>query len=128
MKIMIVDDHDAIRLLIRSILTLADNEKSLGKGSLDIVDFESGEEAIAQYTAENPDFVLLDIELKTMSGFFVLKAILEKDPQAKIIIVTSYDNPGFRRNAKKLGAIDFVPKDQLSDIQPILRNITTLSA
>jgi DNA-binding NarL/FixJ family response regulator len=71
---------------------------------------------------QKPDFVLMDIELHSISGFTVSEEILKKDPDAKIILVSSYNTPSFRRKAEKLGLLAFVAKDKLSDLQPILNS------
>jgi len=114
MKIMIVDDHADMRRILRNYIRLT-SEKPI-----QIVDYETGEEAMQEYIAQQPDFVFMDIELKSISGFVVSEEILKISPEAKIIIVTSYDTPGFRQKAQRLGICGFVAKDKLSDIHKFL--------
>lgn len=114
MKIMIVDDHEDMRRTLRNYIALSQIEP------LEFTECESGEDAIEQYNKLLPDFVLMDIELKTLNGFEVTEKILKQDPKAKVIIITSYDTPGFRKKAEKIGANAFVSKDKLSDLKTIL--------
>ena len=115
---MIVDDHADMRRTLHNYVALSIKEP------LEIFDYESGEQALENYKVHMPDFVLMDIELKTMSGSVVTEEILKKNPQAKVVIITSYDTPGFRSKAKRIGAIGFIAKDNLSKIQPFLNSQT----
>lgn len=116
---MIVDDHADMRRV------LGDIAKNSFTETIEIMECESGEVAIAQYPVQKPDWVLMDVELKSMSGFKVTEEIYGHDKGAKVIIVTSYDTPTFRRKAKKLNVQGFVSKDELSSINKILSNIST---
>ena len=116
---MIADDHSDMRRVLGNIVLLALEEP------VELIECKSGEDAIAHYSDLSPDLVLMDIELKSMSGFDVTEQIYEQDAQAKVIIVTSYDTPTFRRKAKKLHTVGFVCKDRLSDLNNILQNIAT---
>ncbi|MEQ8577847.1 MAG: response regulator transcription factor [Balneola sp.] len=116
MKIMIVDDHAEMRQTIKNFVILATGKMH------QIIEYETGERAMLEYESQQPDFVLMDIELQSISGFTVSEEILKKDPDAKIILVSSYNTPGFRRKAEELGLLAFVAKDKLSDLQPILNS------
>lgn len=119
MKIMIVDDHPDMRRVLGNIVTLALD------GQVKLYKFESGEEAIAKYAEIEPNVVLMDIEIRSMSGFKVTEEIIAHDSDAKVIIVTSYNTPTFRRKAKQLQTYGFVSKDNLSDLYPLLQSIKT---
>ena len=114
---MIVDDHAGMRRVLRNYISLSGNE-------LEFVECESGEKAIADYMDHKPDWVLTDIELKSMSGFDVIEEIQAQDPSANLIIVTSYHTPTFRRKAKRLNIRGFVCKDDLNDLNQLLLNTT----
>lgn len=113
---MIVDDHADMRRVLR------DTVKNSFSEVIEITEYETGENAIEDYPTLKPDWVLMDIELKSMSGFEVSEAILSLDKSAKIIIVTSYETPFFRRKAKQLNTYGFVCKDNLSNLQQLLLN------
>lgn len=111
---MIVDDHADMRKVLKSILFSTVSPK------LKVYEYASGEEAILGYKLNKPDCVLMDIELKSMSGFEVVEQIYGIDPSAQIIMVTSYDTSSFRKKAALMKVQGFVSKDALSEITPIL--------
>lgn len=115
MKLMIVEDHAIMRRFIKSILLFEFKE------SVEIHEFDNGEEAVEQYTILNPDFVLMDIDLGGMDGFKTTELILQKNADAKIIFVSSNDGPEFRKRARKLNAAGFVSKEELSDLAKEIR-------
>ncbi len=78
-----------------------------------------GEEAVTLYDRFFPDWVLMDIEMKPVDGFTASKTILCSHPGAKIVVVTSYDDTGYRKTAQEVGAIAFVSKDRLNDLPEI---------
>lgn len=120
MKIMIVDDHAGMRVLLRNILTLGQKNFLLEGDHLDLVEFESGEEAIEQCTKSMPDVILMDFELPNMNGLEATKQILKKDSEAKIVFVTSIESASLRQQVEGLSVLALISKKDLSDILPIL--------
>lgn len=114
---MIVDDHVDIRKVLKSILT-----KSLTPMPK-VFEYDSGEEAVAAYEVQRPDYVLMDIELQIMDGFEAAKKIYALDPLAKIIMVTSYDTSAFRAKAERMKVKGYISKDSLSEITPLLNSL-----
>ncbi|NOX19260.1 MAG: response regulator [Chlorobi bacterium] len=106
MKIMVVDDSPRIRKLLR---ILIDNKN-------DFSECGSGTEAIKKYAEFLPDWVLMDIEMPEMDGFEASSKILADYPNAKILMVTQYDEPEFRRKAEKIGIVDYILKDNLNRV------------
>jgi DNA-binding response OmpR family regulator len=82
MKILIVDDDPAIRMLYK--------EELEDEGYIVIV-ASSGEEALKLFDDESPDVVTLDILMPGMDGIQVLRHMKEKNPQLPIIMSTAYD-------------------------------------
>src|SRR4029078_11677868 len=80
-RILVVDDEDMIRLVIRTLLT------SRGYQVTEAVD---GEDAVRQYAGSAPpfDFVLLDLHMPRMNGFDVVLRIRELNPYAKAIFMS----------------------------------------
>ncbi len=117
MKIMIVDDHADMRRMLRSIVT--DGER---KGT-EIIECSDGETAVEKYSVHHPDCVLMDVQLKKMSGFEATEKIYESDPNASIIFITSHNTSAFRTKAKLLHAKAFVIKDNLSELDHIIHSI-----
>lgn len=114
MKILIVDDHVDMRRILKIIIS---NSFSM---TLDIIECESGEEAVLKYKELSPDVVFMDIELKKMDGFEATAIIREQDSKAKIIFVSSNDTSNFKAKAKELNAIGFVSKSNLLEIVPMV--------
>ena len=79
-----------------------------------------GFDALAFYEETLPDWVLMDWEMKRMNGLEATRNIIEKYPQAKILMVTNYDKKDLRRAALDAGAKGFVTKDDLPALRPFL--------
>lgn len=113
MNVMIVDDSAAMRKIIRDIC-FSFAEK--------IVECVNGFEAIKTYENFLPHLVLMDIKMPEMNGLEAMKKILEKHPNAKIIIITQYKEKELEEEAKKFGAYAFLLKENLSDLETILNS------
>ena len=111
MKLMIVDDHKEVRIFLRSLLKNKCEE---------IIECSNGNEAIEAFEKFKPDFVLMDIEMPGIDGLRSTEKIISKHLDAKIIIVTSHTDSQYQVAAKKIGAIAFVSKDNLMEIEEIL--------
>lgn len=94
MKIMIVDDHAGMRRVLKHMLLFAIKEP------VEIIECESGEEAVIEYGLNHPDCVLMDFELRKMNGFEATHLIYKEDKNAKIVIVTSYNSPSMKKGTK----------------------------
>ena len=115
MRVLIVEDHPQMRRLLKSIVgDLADA----------ICECEDGMEALETYTRQRPDWVLMDIELKCLDGIAASRQIVSDFPDARIVIVTSYDNAGLRRAAAEAGACGYVLKDNLAEVRGMLQPLT----
>ena len=66
--------------------------------------------ALEEYDRMKPDWMFLDIKMPDMDGFEVLSRLKEKDPDAKVIMITGSDDKEEQQKAKDLGAIDFIIK------------------
>lgn len=114
---MIVDDHAAMRRVVMNVVS------SSSITPLDVVECESGEDAVLEYIRLRPDCVLMDVQLKEMSGFQATEQIRNHDASAKVVIVTSHDTASVRSKAEKLFVNGFVSKENLTDLHPILYSI-----
>ncbi len=86
-----------------------------------IAECEDGDAAFAAYSAHKPDWVLMDIQMKNTNGLTATRQILDEFADAKIIIVTNYDDAHFRQSAREAGAFDYVLKENLLDVRRILK-------
>jgi len=111
--------------MIKSILLVDDEEEIvnflehfLKRFKIPSIKVTSGFEALNIYDKERIDFVFLDIQLKDIDGFEVLKQLKKKDPQARVIMLTGKSEKDFQDKAKRLGAIDYITKPlDLSDLK-----------
>lgn len=118
MKIMIVDDHIAIRKTLRSVIDSSAPQHN------EYLECEDGIVAEEQFSAFHPDVVLMDIQLQTTNGFTVAEHLLKQEPKANIIFVTSHDTQTFRKKAFELHACGFVSKEHLSELQLLLQSLS----
>jgi len=110
MKILIVDDSADMRRCIKEHLPAAAEK----------VESRDGLEAIAAFTQHRPDWVLMDIEMKPLDGLAATRQIRARWPEARIIFVTSHDEPRFREAALQLKVQGYVLKDNLEQISQIV--------
>ncbi|MFN8532242.1 MAG: response regulator [Dehalococcoidia bacterium] len=102
-KILVAEDLDTIRLLVRTTIEAEDYQ---------LLEARDGDEALAIIEAEHPDLVLLDVGMPKVDGFQVVKAI-KGDPATKDIIVvmlTAHGRQADRDLGLGLGADHFVTK------------------
>jgi two-component system chemotaxis response regulator CheY len=110
MKFLIVDDSGDMRRCIKDFLPDA----------VEKVECRDGLEAIAAFAQHRPDWVLMDIEMKPVDGLAATRQIKAHWPEAKIIFVTSHDQPRFREAASRLKVEGYVIKDNLEQINQII--------
>jgi two-component system phosphate regulon response regulator PhoB len=102
-KVMLVEDEDAVRLLLRLTLEL---------GSVEIVEARDGQTAVERCLAERPDVVFLDWMLPGRSGLEVCREI-RAQPAAEdmtIIMLTARSGEEERRAGLAAGADDYISK------------------
>jgi DNA-binding NarL/FixJ family response regulator len=80
----------------------------------------SGSEAIDLYERIRPDWVLMDIMMKPVDGLSASRTIMAAHPDARIIILTNYDDAAYRRAAEESRIRAFILKEHLSEIPNIL--------
>ena len=108
MKLLIVEDNQSVRRVIRSIVaSLAD----------EIFECEDGADALLAYTGCAPDWVLMDVSMKNVDGITATRNIRAQYPDAKIIIVTNYDEADLRESARDAGACGYVLKENLFEVR-----------
>jgi DNA-binding NarL/FixJ family response regulator len=114
MTILIAQDNRRMRESIkRAILTRIPDHHT-------VHEVDDGGAAIELFERERPDWVLMDIQMEPVDGLSASRTILAAHPDAKIIILTNYDDAGYRRAAKELGTRAFILKEHLADILVIL--------
>ena len=111
MNILIVDDSPRMRRTIRSLLAGLIHE---------VFECEDGSEVLAAYQAHRPDWVLMDIGLKEVDGIVATRALKAAFPEAKVVMVTDYDDARLREAAHHAGACAYVLKEDLFKVREII--------
>ena len=100
-SILIVDDEpsvgDALRLVLES-------------NGYDVIFVARGTDGVAQARERRFAFAIVDLFLKDMCGYRVVKDIHEHQPETSILLITSHDDPQVFAKARKLGAIGALNK------------------
>jgi len=109
--IVIAEDKAEVRRMIRKLIEDIDG---------DIVECSDGDEAIKAYETNQPDFVLLDINMQPLDGLTAAKEILSRHPEAKIIIVSQHQDDQTRETALSIGILAFVGKDDLTPLRDLI--------
>ena len=86
----------------------------------EIYECSGGAEAMAKYAALRPDWVLMDIVMGQMDGLEATRRLVTLYPEAKVVIVTSYDDKYLRDAAHAAGASGYVMKDNLLELRRML--------
>jgi two-component system chemotaxis response regulator CheY len=104
MKILIVDDSKAMRMIIRRQL----NE--IGLGDAEYIEASNGQEGIAAIKEHTPDLVLSDWNMPVMNGIEMLEAINQEGLSVKLGFVTSESQASFKERAMDAGAMFLISK------------------
>ncbi len=102
-----VDDHPPTRLLLRGLLSPLGSE---------VFEAEGGAEAVSRYAEVQPDWVIMDIQMSPVDGLSATRAILSRFPEARIVLVSQFDDAVLRERAAQTGALACFLKD---DLQPL---------
>lgn len=86
----------------------------------EIAECGDGQEALAAYSAQHPDWVLMDIRMEKVDGLTATRQIKAAHPEARIMILTSYDDDELREAARSAGACEYVTKQNLLEVRRIL--------
>jgi two-component system response regulator DevR len=102
-RIILVDDHEVVRLGLKALLERHPQFEVVGEAG-------SAREALEQVAATEPDVVILDIRLPGTSGIEACEQIVDKYPNTKVIMLTSYAEDEMLFSAIRAGASGYVLK------------------
>ena len=106
MNVLIVDDDDDMRELMRRMIDIA------GRGLRVQGVATDGVEAVERWRCDRPDVIVMDHRMPNMTGMDAAKEILAEDPSAKIILVTVFGRQHLGDRAEKLGILGVVAKSE----------------
>ena len=115
MNIIIVDDD---HLVVNSLKTIVESSgiNVLGLGY-------SGAEAIDLFIKHKPDIILMDIRMKDMTGIEATREILKLDSSAKILLITTFQDDEYIREALSLGCKGYILKQNIDSIIPSINAV-----
>jgi len=115
MKVIIIDDDP---LVVESLKTIVGVEKI----EVPAVAY-NGTQAVEQYKKYNPDIVLMDIRMKNMNGMEAAQKILEIDPEARILLITTFQDQEYIQKALSLGCKGYILKQNIKGIMPAINAV-----
>jgi len=104
LRVMVADDHPMVREGLRSAINRGPDMQIVAEAA-------NGREAVDKYFAEKPDVALLDLRMPVMNGIETLAAICQKDPGARLVIVTTYEDEEDIYRALRAGAQGYILKN-----------------
>ena len=118
MRIVIVDDDVFISGALKTILEADEDVTVVGTGA-------DGTDAIELYQKEKPDVLLMDIRMNKMNGLMAARRILKQEPEAKILLLTTFTDDEYIVKALKYGVKGYLLKQDYNSILPALRAVYT---
>jgi len=103
-RILIVDDHSVVRSGLGAFLAAIPGLELVGEA-------ENGEQAVVRAGLLEPDVILMDLMMPVMDGVSAIRQIKSKQPGARIIALTSFQEDELVQNALKAGAIGYLMKN-----------------
>lgn len=106
-RVLVADDHAMVRDGIRAVLALQRDMQVVG-------DAVNGREALEKTIELSPDVVLMDIVMPIMNGLEAARQICRECPQARVLMLTQYDDEENVLASNQVGALGFIPKTAVS--------------
>jgi DNA-binding NarL/FixJ family response regulator len=107
-SVLVVDDHALLRTGVANIINQEPGLRVIAEAS-------NGLEAVVAFERYRPDVTLLDLRMPVMEGVEAVRQIRERDPLAKVIVLTTYDTDEDISRALKAGAKAYILKDIAAD-------------
>ena len=112
-RVLSVDDHALLREGIASILAMQSDMELISQAS-------GGREAIRQYRQHRPDITLMDFRMPDLGGIETVMAIRSEFPDARIIMLTTFEGEEEVRRSREAGARGYMLKslspDEMADV------------
>lgn len=107
-KVLVVEDHNVVR---QGIVAILNQQKDISV----VAEAKNGIEAIALYQKHQPNITLMDLRMPQMEGLEAINNIRETSPQARIIILTTYDTDEDIYRGLQAGARGYLLKDTTAE-------------
>lgn len=112
MKLLIVEENPGLRRLLLALLSESGDE---------IRECAEGTQALSLCTLEQPDWVVLDLNLARADGLSLTRQMRRLCPQTRVLLVADEDDARLRERATQAGAANFIVKDRLTELPLLLR-------
>ncbi|CAN5790833.1 response regulator transcription factor [soil metagenome] len=103
LRLMVVDDHDVVRMGLRALIESQEDLEFLGEAS-------GGQEAVAKAAESNPNIVIMDVRMPGGGGVEACREIRDRDPEIKILMLTSFSDDDALFNSIMAGASGYLLK------------------
>jgi DNA-binding NarL/FixJ family response regulator len=103
-RVLVADDHPVVLHGLCTMLEIEDDIRVVARAS-------DGVEAVAQARETKPDIILMDVQMPNVDGIEALRRIRADDPEAKVIILTTYRNEDYLFPSLQAGARGYLLKD-----------------
>ncbi|MDE0140387.1 MAG: response regulator transcription factor [Caldilineaceae bacterium SB0670_bin_27] len=107
-RVMLVDDQQLFREGMAILINATDDLIVVGEAG-------NGLEAIVLYAELRPDVVLMDVQMPEMNGIEATRRILAMDPEAKLLVLTTFDNDEYIFEGMRAGAVGYILKAMSSE-------------
>jgi DNA-binding NarL/FixJ family response regulator len=107
-SVLVVDDHALLRTGVANIINQEPDLRVVAEAG-------NGLEAVEAFERHRPDVTLLDLRMPVMEGVEAVRQIRERDPEARVIVLTTYDTDDEITRALRAGAKAYVLKDISAD-------------
>lgn len=116
MKVIVVDDDQLVEMSLTTILQADAGIEVVGQG-------HDGTDAVKLYEEKEVDVVLMDIQMKQMSGLEAAEKILAMDKDAKILLLTTFSDEEYIVKALGIGVKGYILKQDFEAIVPALKAV-----
>jgi DNA-binding NarL/FixJ family response regulator len=108
-KVFLVDDHEIFRNGLKQLVDSEPDMEVVGEAG-------DGETALEHLRSMRPDVIIMDIRMPGINGVEASQMLLKREPQAKIVFFSLYDNPEYVAKALEMGASGYILKDTSNKI------------
>ena len=116
-RVMIVDDHPVVRKGLSTFLSHEVDMEVVGLAA-------DGEEALEMASKASPDIVLMDLSMPGIGGIEATRQLVERDPEIRVMMLTSFGGHERMVEALKNGAVGYVVKDTApAELLRVIRSI-----
>ena len=110
-SVLLAEDHTMVRQGLRALLKSEEDINVVGEA-------ENGRQAVAFAAALCPHVIVMDLAMPLLNGLDATVQIRQTSPSTKVLILSSYDDDEYIREAKAIGASGYIVKQAAADVLP----------